>query len=217
MNFKYSFIFLFFIQLAIRYTNAKVTVDTICKNGKLIQMSNHFECICSPGFALKTENNCEPRVACDKLENKDKVCADYSTCVNQANAVPAVLKCDCVNGFIASQGICKPQRCNGVDCGFGKCVLDGGNPSNATCSCDIGKILQNGKCTGTGQTQCSLKCKAQEECKLKGKYYECVAKVPAPGTGGGAGTVKPPASGSFMNGTSILSIIALYVMYITVM
>nr|AAG27289.1 ookinete surface antigen-like protein Pfs28 [Plasmodium vinckei vinckei] len=215
MNFKYSFIFLFFIQLAIRYSNAKVTVDTICKNGKLIQMSNHYECLCSPGFALKSENDCEPIVICDKLENKDKVCGEFATCVGQANS--AVLKCECASGFIAPQGTCKPFKCANYDCGAGKCVLEAGNPINAICSCDIGKIVQNGKCTGTGQTKCTLKCKAQEECKLKGKYYECVSKVPAPGTGGGAGTTTPPTSGSFMNGMSIFSIIALFVMYIAVM
>ncbi|CAD2087126.1 28 kDa ookinete surface protein, putative [Plasmodium vinckei brucechwatti] len=213
MNFKYSFIFLFFIQLAIRYSNAKVTVDTICKNGKLIQMSNHFECLCSTGYALKNESTCEPIVVCDKLENKDKVCREYATCVNQANAVPNVLRCECLNGYISPQGICKPIKCNNYDCAAGKCIIDGVNP---VCSCDIGKILQNGKCTGTGQTKCSLKCKTQEECKLNGKHYECVAKTQAPGTGGGAGTTTPPANGSFMNGMSIFSIIALFVMYIAV-
>nr|AAG27292.1 ookinete surface antigen-like protein Pfs28 [Plasmodium berghei] len=213
MNFKYSFIFLFFIQLAIRYNNAKITVDTICKGGKLIQMSNHYECKCPSGYALKTENICEPIVKCDKLENINKVCGEYSICRNQGNlGLEKSFVCMCTNGYMLSQNICKPTRCYNYECNAGKCILDSINPNNPVCSCDIGKVLQNGKCTGTGETKCLLKCKAAEECKLTGKHYECVSKPQAPGTGSGT-----PSNSSFMNGMSIISIIALLVIYVIVM
>ncbi|KAI4837952.1 ookinete surface protein P25 [Plasmodium brasilianum] len=176
MNTYYSAILFFLMQLAIKHNKAKVTIDTVCKNGYLIQMSNHFECVCDDGHVHVKDDVCEQKQEC-KEGTKSKPCADFSTCV-LANT-PNKYTCMCAVGYTNVKDVCVPSVCKNVSCDKGKCILDPNNEDvkTAICSCDIGKVPDpNNKnmCTKDGETKCTLKClKSNETCKVVEGRYKC--------------------------------------------
>ncbi|SBS81621.1 28 kDa ookinete surface protein (P28) [Plasmodium ovale curtisi] len=186
MNMNYSFFLFVCLQLAIRYNNAKVTVDTKCTNGYLIQMSGHFECACNEGYVLKNENTCEKTSNCASLDDINKTCANYAVCANSASKEEErAIKCVCMKDYVLNQGKCIPQRCINIVCGSGKCVIDPNNANLTICSCNIGTVAQTGTCQIAGETKCTLKCKENEKCEKKDIFYTCVKQEGSGQDGGG--------------------------------
>ncbi|CRG97324.1 25 kDa ookinete surface antigen precursor, putative [Plasmodium gallinaceum] len=178
MNMSYLFFF-FFIQLVLKYINSKVTENTICKDGFLIQMSNHFECNCNPGFVLTSESTCENKVECN-ANSLDKPCGDFSKCAYK-DLQQKELTCKCIDGYDLEESICVPNECKNFRCESGKCVLDPKQEAKIPmCSCFIGIVPSkenNNTCTIEGQTECTLKCtKENETCKKTSGIYKCDCK-----------------------------------------
>nr|AND94982.1 ookinete surface protein P28 [Plasmodium inui] len=226
MNTYHSLMFLLAIVLAVKYTFAKVTADTQCKNGYLVQMSNHFECRCNDRFVLANENTCEEQRDCKNAQDVNKSCADYAVCINTGvNDGERVLQCTCITGHNPMDDVCIPARCSNIACGKGKCIIDPTNPNNTMCSCDIGTTLDEyKKCGKLGNTQCTLKCKANEECLLTQNYYKCVAKESGGEGSGGEGSGGEGSGGegsggatgaaySLMNGYSVISILVVFAFF----
>ncbi|SBS84251.1 25 kDa ookinete surface antigen precursor, putative [Plasmodium ovale] len=177
MNTFYSLFLVLFVQLGIQYNNAKVTVDTNCKNGTLVQMSNHLECKCNENFVHVSEDICEEKFECnDKMVNNP--CGDYSTCIKNVDQEIEKYICTCISGFEYDNKVCVPAECKGISCVNGKCIV---NPSpdnkEGRCSCNIGKVPNpedNNNCTKDGDTECKLKCtKENEICKNVEGLFEC--------------------------------------------
>ncbi|CAA9987206.1 28 kDa ookinete surface protein, putative [Plasmodium knowlesi strain H] len=221
MNTHHSFLFLLAIVLAVKYTFAKVTVDTQCKNGYLIQKSNNFECKCNDGFVVTNENTCEEKKDCKVEQNMNKPCGDYAVCTfTRGHDTQRAALCTCIPNYIPLNNVCSPRRCDGVICGKGKCMLDPDNSNSIICSCDIGTVLDDSKkCTKPGETKCQLKCKGNEQCKLTDNYYQC----PSDGSGGqgsgGEGNGGEGSGGStgaaysLMNGSAVISILVVFSLF----
>nr|AND94945.1 ookinete surface protein P28 [Plasmodium coatneyi] len=216
MNTHHSFLFLLAIVLAVKYTFAKVTADTQCKNGYLIQMSNHFECKCNDRFVKTNENTCEEKLDCKIAQNINKPCGDYAVCTNtKGYNEQRVVLCTCITDYTVVKDVCVPRRCNGIECGQGKCIQDPDNANNIMCTCNIGTILdETKKCTKQGKTECALKCKANEECKLTQNYYQCAAKGSGGAGSGGEGSGGDTgAAYSLMNGSAVISILVVFAFF----
>nr|6AZZ_A Chain A, Pfs25 [Plasmodium falciparum]6AZZ_D Chain D, Pfs25 [Plasmodium falciparum]6B08_A Chain A, Pfs25 [Plasmodium falciparum]6B0A_A Chain A, kDa ookinete surface antigen [Plasmodium falciparum NF54]6B0E_E Chain E, kDa ookinete surface antigen [Plasmodium falciparum NF54]6B0G_E Chain E, kDa ookinete surface antigen [Plasmodium falciparum NF54]6B0H_I Chain I, Pfs25 [Plasmodium falciparum]6B0H_J Chain J, Pfs25 [Plasmodium falciparum] len=161
-------------------TGAKVTVDTVCKRGFLIQMSGHLECKCENDLVLVNEETCEEKVLkCDE-KTVNKPCGDFSKCI-KIDGNPVSYACKCNLGYDMVNNVCIPNECKQVTCGNGKCILDTSNPvKTGVCSCNIGKVpnvQDQNKCSKDGETKCSLKClKEQETCKAVDGIYKCDCK-----------------------------------------
>nr|AND94974.1 ookinete surface protein P28 [Plasmodium hylobati] len=190
MNTYHSILFVLALVLALNYTIAQITVDTECKNGYLVQMSNHFECKCNDGFVLENDRGCEPRRDCASPGAINQSCGDYAVCTGtRVNGQERAPRCTCKTGYTPLVNVCVRTMCYRLECGKGKCVKDPNSATNAFCSCNIGITLdQFGKCTKPGDTQCALKCQANEECKLTQNYYKCVAKESGGEGSGGEGS-----------------------------
>ncbi|SOV79898.1 25 kDa ookinete surface antigen precursor [Plasmodium reichenowi] len=180
MNKLYSLFLFLFIQLSIKYYNAKVTVDTVCKKGFLIQMSGHLECKCENDLVLINEETCEEKVLkCDET-TVNKPCGDFSKCI-KIDGSPISYACKCNPGYDMVNNVCILNECKNVTCGNGKCILDTSNPvKTGVCSCNIGKVPNaddKNKCSKDGETKCSLKClKENETCKAVDGIYKCDCK-----------------------------------------
>ncbi|GAW80009.1 sexual stage surface protein Pvs28 [Plasmodium gonderi] len=230
MNTYYS-LFVFFVGLlAIKYAHAKVTADTVCKNGYLIQMSNHFECKCNVGFVLLNENTCEQKLACSNVQNLNKSCDDYAICSNASlRADEKAAICTCIKNYVFTNQKCISNVCNKIVCDKGKCVIDPANVNNSICSCDIGTVLdESKKCGKPGKTECTLKCKSGEVCELIGTFYKCVVKGSGGGGNGGEGSGgessggegNPEQSGavhSIMNRYAQISILIVFAFFMMTM
>ncbi|SBT71852.1 28 kDa ookinete surface protein, putative [Plasmodium malariae] len=223
---NYSVFLLFFIQLVIKYSNAIVNESTICINGDLVQMSNHFECRCNEGFVLTYESICEKKGQCEKIEDLNNFCGHNATCTNILSASdPKKLACTCNRNYIPVNDQCIPSICDKVVCGQGKCIVDPYNANNTICACHVGIVHdENKKCEKPGETKCILKCKEDEECKLQGTFYEC-AKIDDGGAGsggegnggegsGGEGSGENGSTGySVMNEMSMFSLLVILAVY----
>lgn len=173
---SYSLFFFFFIQLAIKHISTKVTANTVCKNGFLIQMSEHFECLCKPGYVLTSEDNCEMRVKCQE-DTLTKPCRDFGTCVVDPVNV-GKFACKCNAGFVKGNDSCIPANCLNVNCKEGKC-LNNPDTGKTLCSCNIGTVLDviKNECVTKGETKCTLPCPEKtQECVLENTYYKCDCK-----------------------------------------
>nr|AND94963.1 ookinete surface protein P28 [Plasmodium cynomolgi] len=213
MNTYHSLLFLLAMVLAVNYTFAKVTADTQCKNGYVVQMSNHFECKCNNGFVLANENTCEEKRDCTNTQNVNKNCGDYAVCTNtRVKNEERAVKCTCIAQYTLEKDVCIPNKCNGIMCEKGKCIIDPSNANKNVCSCDIGTTLdETGRCAKPGKTDCALKCKANEECKLTGNFYKCVAKGSGGEGSGGQGSGGATGAGySLMNGSAVISILVVF-------
>nr|ATQ64259.1 Pfs25/MSP8 fusion protein [synthetic construct] len=159
---------------------SKVTVDTVCKRGFLIQMSGHLECKCENDLVLVNEETCEEKVLkCDE-KTVNKPCGDFSKCI-KIDGNPVSYACKCNLGYDMVNNVCIPNECKNVTCGNGKCILDTSNPvKTGVCSCNIGKVpnvQDQNKCSKDGETKCSLKClKENETCKAVDGIYKCDCK-----------------------------------------
>ncbi|CRG99172.1 25 kDa ookinete surface antigen precursor, putative [Plasmodium relictum] len=178
MNMSYNLFFFFFI-LVIKYVNTSVTNDTTCKNGFLIQMSDHYECKCNSGFALTSEDTCEQIESCVE-GSLNKPCGNFSKCAKEDGGSNA-FKCACDSGYELKGSDCIPKECVDIDCENGKCILDPKQDNKIPiCSCKIGNIPDPGyenKCTKKGETSCTLKCdKENEICKNVEGIYKCDCK-----------------------------------------
>nr|AND95016.1 ookinete surface protein Pvs28 [Plasmodium vivax] len=236
MNTYHSLLFLLAIVLTVKHTFAKVTAETQCKNGYVAQMSNHFECKCNDGFVLANENTCEEKRDCTNPQNVNKNCGDYAVCANtRMNNEERALRCGCILGYTVMNEVCTPNKCNGVLCGKGKCILDPANVNSTMCSCNIGSTLdESKKCGKPGKTECTLKCKANEECKETQNYYKCVAKGSGGEGSGGEGSGGEGSGGegsggegsggegsggdtgaaySLMNGSAVISILLVFAFF----
>ncbi|KJP86679.1 hypothetical protein AK88_03686 [Plasmodium fragile] len=221
MNTYQSLFFLLAMVLSVKYTFARVTADTQCKNGYVVQMSNHFECKCNNGFVKANENTCLEKRDCTNPQNLNKNCADYAVCTNTSvNDADRAARCTCIVGHIIMKEVCIPNKCNGIVCGQGKCIIDPLNANNTICSCDIGTILdESRKCGKPGKTECALKCKANEECKLTENYYKCVTKASGGQGSGGQGSGGEGSSGetgaaySLINGSAVISILVVFAFF----
>ncbi|GAB65519.1 sexual stage surface protein Pvs28, partial [Plasmodium cynomolgi strain B] len=135
MNTYHSLLFLLAFVLAANYTFAKVTADTQCKNGFVVQTGNYFECKCNNGFVLANENTCEEKRNCTDAQNANKNCGDYAMCINtKASDEERALKCTCISQYTLENDVCVPDKCNGIMCGKGKCILDPDDTNFVTCS-----------------------------------------------------------------------------------
>ncbi|GAW80010.1 ookinete surface protein Pvs25 [Plasmodium gonderi] len=182
MNTYYSLFAFFLVQIALKFSNAKVTVDTLCKNGILAQMSNHFKCICNEGFLHHSENECEVKNEC-KEDTVGKACGDFSRCVKNEKKEGVEkedeYKCICNEGYTLTENVCVLTECIAKNCGEnGECIVEQiQEDKNAACSCPIGKIRNpedENKCTKEGETKCDLKCtKENEICKNVDGVYKC--------------------------------------------
>nr|AND94970.1 ookinete surface protein P28 [Plasmodium fieldi] len=221
MNTYHSLLFLLAIVLAVKHTFAAVTADTKCQNGYLIQMSDHFECKCNDQFVLKNENTCEEEHNCSDPKNVNKSCGEYAMCVNTIpNHVGRSILCICREGYALMNNVCVPNICDGVSCGQGKCIVSPTNENYTMCSCDIGTITdESRRCTEPGKTECAMKCKANEECKLTQNYYRCVAKEGSGEGSGGEGSGGEGSGGetgaaySLMNGSAVISILVVFAFF----
>ncbi|GAB65521.1 sexual stage surface protein Pvs28, partial [Plasmodium cynomolgi strain B] len=231
MNTYQSLLFLLAMVLAVNYTFAKVTADTQCKNGYVVQMSNHFECKCNNGFVLANENTCEEKHDCEDPQNENKSCGEYAACASSiVNVKENSILCICLEEHTLVKDVCIPNNCRGIVCGQGKCILDPANAKNTMCSCDIGTTLdESKKCVKPGKTDCELKCKANEECKLTENYYKCVAKGSGGQGSGGEGSGGEGSGGqgsggqgsggatgagySLMNGSAVISILVVFAFF----
>ncbi|CRG97323.1 28 kDa ookinete surface protein, putative [Plasmodium gallinaceum] len=213
-----SLYFFFFIQIAIILTIAAPSDDEPCKNGYLIEMSNHIECKCNNDYVLTNRYECEPKNKCTSLEDTNKPCADYARCLedpykdNKSN-----FYCLCNRGYIQYEDKCIQAECNYKECGEGKCVWDGIHEDGAFCSCNIGKVINpedNNKCTKDGDTKCTLECAQGKKCIKHDVYYMCGNDNSGSGSGGGGGggNSPPPSSGnstlSLFNALNIVFLIA---------
>ncbi|SBT56263.1 28 kDa ookinete surface protein (P28) [Plasmodium ovale wallikeri] len=169
------FLFSFF-QRSTRYNCLKLTSDSVCKNGYLIQMSNHFECKCNEGYALLNEDTCEKLVHCNSPEDEYKTCGNYAKCIRDASSIEQVkFMCNCTRDYIVFWGKCVSPLCYLKLCGDGKCIVSPDYEFGNKCSCNIGFVEdKNGACTIPGQTECALKCKEDEKCKFTERFYTCV-------------------------------------------
>ncbi|SBT31173.1 sexual stage surface protein Pvs28 [Plasmodium ovale wallikeri] len=176
MKIYLGFFFFTFFQRATRYNCLKLTRDSVCKNGYLIQMSNHFECKCSEGYALLNEDTCEKVVHCNSPEDEYKTCGNYAKCIRDESSIEQVkFMCTCTRDYIMFWGECVSPLCNFKICGDGKCIVAPDYYFGRKCSCYIGIVEdKNDNCTKPGQTDCALKCKKDEKCKLTKWFYTCV-------------------------------------------
>nr|AND94973.1 ookinete surface protein P25 [Plasmodium hylobati] len=179
MNSYYSLFVFFLVQIALKYSRAAVTVDTICKNGHLGQMSNHFKCICNEGLVHVSENTCKEKNEC-KEETLGKVCGDFGKCIRDVIPGQAdTYKCGCIEGYTMKEGSCVLAVCQYKNCGEGgECIPEFITAvQSAGCSCAIGKVPNpedEKKCTKTGETDCKLKCNTENEvCRNVEGVYKC--------------------------------------------
>lgn len=125
MNTYFKVLLFLFIQLYITLNKARVTENTICKYGYLIQMSNHYECKCIEGYVLINEDTCGKKVVCDKVENSFKACDEYAYCFDLGNKNnEKQIKCMCRTEYTLTAGVCVPNVCRDKVCGKGKCIVD---------------------------------------------------------------------------------------------
>nr|AND94948.1 ookinete surface proteins P25 [Plasmodium cynomolgi] len=179
MNTYYSLFIFFLVQIALKYSKAAVTVDTVCKNGHLAQMSNHFKCICNEGLVHLSEDTCEEKNEC-KEETLDKTCGEFGKCIKiTEEEQESTYKCECIEGYTLKEGDCVLDVCENKDCGeSGECIVGYlTEVQSAGCSCAIGKVPNpedEQKCTKTGETACQLKCNTDNEvCKNVEGIYKC--------------------------------------------
>ncbi|SOV77293.1 28 kDa ookinete surface protein [Plasmodium sp. gorilla clade G3] len=207
MNTYFKILLFFFIQLYITLNKARVTENTICKYGYLVQMSNHYECKCNEGYVLINEDTCGKKVVCDKVENSFRACDEYAYCFDLGNKNnEKQIKCMCRTEYTLTNGVCVPNVCRDKVCGKGKCIVDPINSLTYTCSCNIGTILnQNKLCDTQGDTPCSLKCAENEVCTLEGNYYTC--KEDPSSNGGGNNVDQPNTSYSIINGATLIHVL----------
>nr|AND94994.1 ookinete surface protein P25 [Plasmodium knowlesi] len=179
MNSYYSLFVFLLVQIALKYSKAAVTVDTLCKNGHLAQMSHHFKCICNDGLVHISENECGEKTEC-KEENLGKTCGDFGICRKGPDAAQqSTYKCDCIKEYTLKDGTCVVDVCLYKDCGqSGECIGEFlTEVKSAACSCSIGKVPNpedEKKCTKDGETACQLKCNTENEvCKAVQGVYKC--------------------------------------------
>ncbi|KJP86680.1 hypothetical protein AK88_03687 [Plasmodium fragile] len=179
MNTYYNLFVLFLVQIALKYSKAAVTVDTLCKNGQLAQMSNHFKCICNEGFVHLSEDTCEEKNDC-KEETLGKACWEFGKCIKGTGpGQESMYTCACIEGYALNEGVCVLNVCQYKNCGEGgECIGEYlTEVQSAGCSCTIGKVPNpedEKRCTKTGETDCQLKCNTENEvCQNVEGVYKC--------------------------------------------
>lgn len=170
------------LLVAIRRGNSLFTPldeKTVCKNGKLVQYTNFFACLCNKGLVHTKENECEAAVAsCTK---EDEICGEYAKCT--LDSITSTYNCKCISGYEANgetPAVCIPRGCKAFDtkCAGGKCIKKDDN--NAQCGCFIGKKpgIDKDCVEEKPDAECKLTCAGENTaCVVAAKeYYECGCK-----------------------------------------
>lgn len=136
---------------------------SLCENGRLVQYSNYYACICEGNKVHSTELKCVDPVKDGVCKAEKEICADFATC-KKGVAKDDTIKCVCNEGYESNGATpmkCVPVGCKdlGDKCEKNECVKK--DNKTAMCGCPLGKKHDDasGKCIeSTDPLKCLLNC-----------------------------------------------------------